>query len=146
MRTRLLIGALGVAIGAFGALRFLQLDFAGIKNAVIWLAGGVIIHDAILAPLTLLLTAGGVRLVPRQARARVTVALIVLATVTATAIPVLGKPGAKPDNPSLLDRNYLLGYLVFAVLVLLCTLLAGPLTRRRSAGRSSPGEGMEPSR
>ena len=34
MRTRLLIGGVGVLMGAFGALRFLQLDFDDIVNAV----------------------------------------------------------------------------------------------------------------
>lgn len=127
MRARLLIGALGVAMGAFGALRFLQLDRPDIVDAVIWLAGGVLIHDAVLAPLTVASTVLLRRLVPAAARARVTVGLVVLLTVTATAVPVLGRWGAKADNPTLLDRNYVGGWLVFAALVLLCVLLAGPV-------------------
>jgi hypothetical protein len=59
------------------------------------------------------------------------VGLVVLATVTVTAIPVLGSWGARPDNATLLDRNYLLGWLVFATLVVLGVLLAGPIGRRR---------------
>ena len=55
MRTRLLIGGVGVLMGAFGALRFLQLDFADIVNAVLFLAGGVIVHDGFIAPLTVAL-------------------------------------------------------------------------------------------
>ncbi len=143
MRTRLLIGALGVAMGAFGALRFLQLDFDDIVNAVLWLAGGVLVHDAIIAPLTLLVTLVAGRLVPVPARTRVLVGVVVLVTVTVTAIPVLGRWGARPDNPTLLDRNYVVGWLVFAALVLLGTLLAGPLgrLRRRRQGRVSRSAG-----
>ena len=143
MRTRLLVGALGVAMGSFGALRFLQLDFEDIVNAVLWLAGGVVVHDAIIAPLTLLVTLVAGRLVPGPARTRVVVGLVVLATVTVTAIPVLGRWGARPDNPTLLDRNYVLGWLVFAALVLLGTLLAGPLGRWRARrqGRISQSAG-----
>jgi hypothetical protein len=98
MRTRLLVGALGVAMGSFGALRFLQFDYEDIVDAVLWLAGGVVVHDAIVAPLTLLVTLIAGWLVPAPARARVLVGLVVLATVTVTAIPVLGRWGARPDN------------------------------------------------
>jgi hypothetical protein len=137
MRTRLLIGALGVAMGAFGALRFLQLDLPDIVDAVLWLAGGVVVHDAIIAPLTVALTVLATRVVPAGARVRVTVALIVLATVTVTAIPVLGRFGARPDNPTILPRNYLLGWLVLAALVVACSLLWGPVTRL-VRGRGKP--------
>lgn len=136
MRTRLLIGAVGVLAGAFGALRFLQLDFPDIVNAVLWLAGGVIVHDAIIAPLTIGLTVLATRVLPARLRTRVTVALVVLATVTLTAVPVLGRFGVKPDNDTLLDRNYVGGWLVFAAIVVLATLLVGPMGRllRRSRG------------
>lgn len=139
MRTRLLVGLVGVAAGAFGALRFLQLDLTDVVNAVLWLAGGVILHDAILAPLTIGLTVLLARVVPARARVRVVVALVVLATVTVTAIPVLGRFGARPDNLTILPRDYVLGWLVFAVVVLVATLLAGPAIRvlRRGGDRVS---------
>lgn len=134
MRTRLLIGALGVGIGAFGALRFFQLDLPDIVDAVLWLAGGVLLHDAVIAPLTIALVVLASRVVPMRQRVRVTVALIVLATVTVTAIPVLGKFGERPDNPTILPRNYVLGWLVFAAIVLVSALLAGPVAQRRAGG------------
>jgi hypothetical protein len=140
MRTRLAIGALGVGMGAFGTLRFLQLDFEDIVNAVLWLAAGVLIHDAVIAPLTIGLTLLLSRAVPAAARKQVAVALVVLATVTVTAFPVLGRFGERPDNPTILPRNYLAGWVVFAVLVFLVTLVASPLGRllRRGRGRG-PG-------
>lgn len=140
MRTRLAIGAVGVLMGAFGALRFLQLDPAKLLDAVLWLAGGVVVHDAILAPLTIALTVLGTRVVPAALRTRVTVALVVLLTVTVTAIPVLGRFGARPDNATILPRDYTAGWLVLAVLVLVATLAAGPVTRavRRRRGVSPP--------
>jgi hypothetical protein len=135
VRTRLLIGAVGLAMAAFGALRFLQLDFPDIVNAFLWLAAGVAIHDGIIAPLTIAVVVLGNRVVPPKLRVRVTVALLVLATVTVTAIPVLGAFGARPDNPTLLPRDYLGGWLVFAVLVLLAVLAAGPVTRALRRGK-----------
>ena len=137
MRTRLALGLVGIAMGAFGALRFLQLDLPDIVDAVLWLAGGVVIHDGIVAPLTIALTVLATRVVPPGARTRVTVGLVVLVTVTVTAIPVLGRFGARPDNPTILPRNYLLGWLALAALVVLVALLAGPV-RRLVRGRSEP--------
>ena len=130
MRTRLLIGGVGVLMGAFGALRFLQLDFADIVNAVLFLAGGVIVHDGILAPLTIVIVLLGTRVVPRRMRTAVVVGLVVLGTVTVTAIPVLGGFGARPDNLTLLPRNYVLGWFVFAGLVLLVTVVAALRSRQ----------------
>jgi hypothetical protein len=134
VRTRLALGAVGVLAAAFGALRFLQLDLPDILDAVLWLVAGVAVHDAVIAPLTIGLTLLATRVVPPGIRTRVVVALVVLATVTVTAIPVLGTFGARPDNPTILPRNYLVGWLVLAVLVLLVTVLAGPLTRRWHRG------------
>ena len=130
MRLRLLLGALGVVMGAFGALRFLQLDLPDIVDAVLWLAGGVVLHDAVVAPLTILLTVVLGRVVPDAWRSRVTVAAVVLLTVTAVAVPVLGRFGARSDNPSLLDRDYVGGWLVLAALVLVVTLVSGVVARR----------------
>ena len=42
--------------------------------------------------------------------------VVVLGPVTLVAVPVLGRFGARPDNPTLLDRPYLLGYAVVALL------------------------------
>jgi hypothetical protein len=124
MRLRLLLGAVGIAMGAFGLLRFLQHDFGDIVNAVLYLGGGVVLHDAIIAPLTIAVTFVAARFVPGKARVATVVGLVVLLTVTVTAIPVLGAWGRRADNPSLLDRHYLLGWCVFAVLVLAGTLLS----------------------
>jgi hypothetical protein len=140
VRSRLLIGALGLAMGAFGALRLLQLDRPDVVDAVLWLAGGVAVHDGVVAPLTIGLVVLATRVVPASGRRRITVGLVVLATVTATAVPVLGMWGARPDNPTLLDRDYVRGWVVFGALVLLGTVLSGAasrLIRRVRGGRVS---------
>ena len=121
MRTRLVLGGVGVLMGAFGALRFLQLDLDDIVNAVLFLAGGVIVHDGFLAPLTVVVVLLGTRVVPARMRTAVTMGLVVLATVTVTAVPVLGGFGVRADNPSLLPRHYVLGWCAFAAVVLVVT-------------------------
>ena len=141
MRTRLLIGAVGVAMGLFGLLRFLQHDLSDTANAVLWLAGGVVVHDALLAPITIAATVAAARFLPRRAWAVVAGGLVVLLTVTVTAIPVLGSWGARPDNPTLLDRNYVMGWCVFAILVLVVSLVRLTPAWSRLRGRGSEDGG-----
>ncbi|MCW2781484.1 MAG: hypothetical protein JWR35_1933 [Marmoricola sp.] len=135
MKTRIALGAVGVTIAAFGALRFLQTGLANMAYSVAWLVGGVAIHDGLIAPATILLTLGARPLVPRAQRSIVTLAAVVLATVTVTAIPVLGRFGARSDNLTLLPRNYVAGWFVFAALVLVCALAAGLWSARVSSRR-----------
>ena len=139
MKLRLALGAVGVLMGLFGALRFLQRDLGQIVDSVLWLAGGVVVHDAILAPLTLAVVVLAGRVLPAGARPRVAAALVVVVTVTVVAIPVLGRFGARPDNVTLLDRDYLVGWLAVVALVLLTTLVVVPLASRRRRRAQSGG-------
>ena len=143
MRFRLALGAVGVAMGAFGLLRFLQHDFGDTVNAVLWLAGGVALHDGIIAPLTIGATFLAIRVVPKKVWVVTTTALVVLLTVTATAIPVLGSWGARSDNPTLLDRHYLVGWCMFAAVVLLGSLLTVTPLWRRLVHQSRDDQGGE---
>ena len=90
MRTRLLLGLVGVLAAAFGVLRFLQLDLPDVVDAGIWLVGGVLVHDVVLAPLTVAVTVLLSRVLPSGVRTRVMVAFVVLATVTVTTASAAG--------------------------------------------------------
>ena len=57
-----------------------------------------------------------------------------LGSVTLLAVPVLGRFGARADNPTLLDRDYIAGWLVLAGLVAV-GVAAGTLVRSRRVGR-----------
>ncbi|MDQ6642171.1 MAG: hypothetical protein M3Y66_06730 [Actinomycetota bacterium] len=116
----LLCGA-GFALGAYGVYLLLSLGSGNLVSTVLWLAGAVIVHDALIGPTLIVLGAGVVMLVPHRVRAPVAAGLVVLGTVTMTAIPVLGRFGARPDNATLLDRNYLAGWWIFAGLVVVAT-------------------------
>lgn len=133
--TRLAIAAVGVLAGLYGAFELLSTGFANVLAAVIWLAGGVIAHDFVFAPLMLLVLGVGLLVVPARVRAPVCAAAIVLVTVTITAVPVLGKLGARPDNPSLLPRNYLAGWLVLVALVVVLTVAWVLVSRARRPRR-----------
>ena len=137
MRTRLLLGALGVAVATYGGWLLLQEDLSDLVDTAVWLAGGVVLHDFVLVPLTLLLGLALVRLLPANLRAPVAGGLVVLGTVTLMAVPVLGGWGANADNPTILDRNYPVGWLVAAGVTMLVVVVTIVL---RAGGRSGgPG-------
>ena len=118
-RTRVALGVLGVAVTAYGALRLVELGWDNLVATAVWLAGAVLLHDAVLAPATLLVCALGVLVLPRRLHGPAAAGLLVLGPLPVTAVPVLGRIGARPENPPLLDRDYLTGWLVVAALVLL---------------------------
>ncbi|ROR90082.1 hypothetical protein [Nocardioides aurantiacus] len=128
------VGVVGVAAAAYGGLLLLDLDGPDLLDALLWLAGGVVLHDAVVAPLTVLATLALRRVLPSRTWTAVTVGLVVLLTVTATAVPVLGRFGARPDNPTLLDRDYTGGWLVLAGLVVAGTLAWSLRPRGRVRG------------
>ena len=136
--TRVLLGTAGIVMVLVGAYHLYDISTRGASRVVsiaVWTVGGVAVHDAVIAPLVVLV---GVLLVPRLpswARAPVTAGLIVLLSVTLLAIPVIGRFGARPDVPSLLDRPYGLLWLAFA-LVVTVAVVAASLLRRRSSTRN----------
>ena len=142
MSARLALGAAGVLVAAYGVFRLLELGWDNLVATVVWLGGGVLAHDALLAPLTILVCASAVLVLrTRAVRAAAAGGLLVLATVTLAAVPVLGRFGAKPDNPTLLDRPYLTGWLLIAGLVVLGTVLAGWWGTRRGSQPTRSGDG-----
>lgn len=129
---RTLVTALGLAGAAYGILQLLDLGWTNLVDAGVWLVGGVVIHDGILAPLTIVAGLLVTRLWRGGVPVPVVVGAIVLATVTVTAVPVLGRFGARPDNATLLDRNYLLGWLgIVAFTVVIVALSLRAASRRR---------------
>lgn len=133
MIPRVLLGALGVATAAYGAWLLLGFDLPDLVDAVVWLAAGVVLHDFVLVPLTLL--AGWLlsSLLPAGRRAPVVAGLVVLGTLTLMAVPVLGGFGARADNPTVLDRDYATGWLVLVGLTALVVLSRLVLEHRRGS-------------
>ncbi len=139
MRIRLLMGALGVAAAAYGLVLLVRNGLDDLLAAGIWLAAGVVLHDFILVPLTLVMCWLAMRAVPPGRRAPLVAGLLVLGSLTLLAIPVLGRFGARPDNPTLLDRDYTAGWLAVAGITL-AAVVAGLVVRART-GRRTGGPG-----
>ena len=67
MTARLLIGAVGVLAGLYGALLLLERT-DDLVPVLLWVAGGVVLHDGVLAPLALLLAVLVLPRLPHAAR------------------------------------------------------------------------------
>jgi hypothetical protein len=143
MRTRLLIGSAGTAFAAYGVwLLFSRQRLDQLVSATFWLAGGVVAHDALLAPLSIVAVWLGARLLPAGVRRPAAVGGLVLGSLTVVALPVLIAAGRRDDNPTLLDRDYLAGWLVVTAIVLVAALVGAAVGSYRSrAGRSHAGRG-----
>ncbi|MEP7092227.1 MAG: hypothetical protein ABI776_19145 [Nocardioidaceae bacterium] len=127
--TRGLLGAAGIVLVLIGAYHLVGTSFPDGVNIVLWLAGGVLAHDAVIAPLVVLLAVAVLPRLPSWSRAPVVAGFVVLGSASLLAIPAIGRFGARVDVPSLLNRPYGALWVLFAALVLL-VVLAGSLLRR----------------
>ncbi len=105
----------------------------------------MVLHDGVLAPLTIAVALVAVRLVPRDRLAPFVVGLVVLVPVTLLAIPELGRFGARADNPTLLDRHYWLGWTGLVTLVVVAVAATAVVAARRrttvAGGDDGAGDG-----
>jgi hypothetical protein len=131
---RLGLGMLGLVATAYGLLLVVGLGPGPLGSVLAWVVGGVLVHDALLAPLVVALGVLAVLGTGRWWRTPLVWALVVLGPLTLVAVPVLGRFGARSDNPTLLDRPYWAGYVGVATVVLALTVAAGRRRRRSAVG------------
>lgn len=137
IRARLLFAVPGVLVGLYGAYLLLDLGFGNLWSTVTWMVGGVVAHDVLLAPLVLLVCVVLGRALPARTRRPLVVAGVIVGAVTVATIPVLGRFGALPDNATLLDRNYTVGWFVLAGVALVAVAVSLWWDARRGRGRLS---------
>jgi len=135
--TRTILGAVGVLVGMWGAVELIRQGAANLGAATVWLLGGVVVHDGVLAPVAIAIAALGVSVLPRWMVPSAAAAAVVLGTVTIMAVPVLGRFGARADNATLLDRDYGRGWLIVAGLVLVCAVVGTIIAHRNDVASSS---------
>ncbi|GAQ50595.1 hypothetical protein [Streptomyces acidiscabies] len=118
---RLLAGAAGLALLGFGASLLIDLPHA--TDVLLWLAAAVVLHDGLIAPLVLLAGRAGV------VRGPVRAALIVSGALTAVALPVLLRPGPRP-NSSVLPLDYPRNWLIALAVIALAAAVAHRVGKR----------------
>lgn len=109
---RCTVGLLGVAAIAYGVSLALEQSVPDLVSAAKWFGGGILVHDAVFAPLCIAVAFLGRRLLPRRWWGTIAVATLISVTLLVVVAPVLRRRGAMADNPTVLDRNYTLGVTV----------------------------------
>lgn len=124
-----LAGVLVLAFGVGGLLANAEVTVP--SNWGLYVAGGLILHDGLIAPAAIV---GGVllaRIVPAQLRPPVQGGFIVSASLVLVAIPPWSDRGALPGNDSLLPQDYGTNLLIaLAVVWAIVTVLVAVRARR----------------
>jgi hypothetical protein len=138
---RYALGALGLLLIGVGGRQLAALP--GPYDVLLWMAGALVLHDGVLAPVVL---AVGLLVAAVPARPVVRGALVTGGALVLVTLPLLLRPGA-PPNPSALPlpyaRNVLLVLAVVAGGALAWVGLTRLLRRVRAsgAGRQAPPKG-----
>ena len=132
LQLMLLLAGSGTIV--FGGVQMLQLLLdrtAPVLGVGAWWLGGPLIVDLLVVPIVVIAGVAISRLVPVGWRRDIAAASALSLLVSLVAFPFLTGLGRRPDNPSLLDRNYGAGYLTLLVLVWGVPLVLRLLRRRR---------------
>lgn len=119
---RVLLMLAGLALAGYGATLLWDNPTPILIRIVMWALAGVVLHDFVFAPICAALGLVGRRLLPRRWQVPVAVAVLCGVVLGLLAVPVVGKPGMRPDNLTVLDRDYPLGLLLSLSVVLLALL------------------------
>lgn len=118
--TRIVLAALGVVVGGYGAVLLWENPPVILVRIAVWALVAVVVHDLVFAPVCAALGWSSRRLIPPRWQAPVALAALCSVVLVLLAIPVYGKPGLRPDNPTVLDRDYVHGLWWSLVIVWLC--------------------------
>ena len=127
---RLVLGMLGLGLVGYGGVLLWDNPTVVLIRIVVWAAAAVVLHDFVFAPLCAAVGFAGRRWLPRRLQVPVGVAALCAVVLGFLAVPVFDKPGLRPDNRTVLDRDYHLGLglsLAVVALALLGYLLARKL-------------------
>jgi hypothetical protein len=120
---RVVLVVLGVVVGAYGAVLVWENPPVIILRIMVWALVGVVLHDLVFAPVCVALGFAGRRLIPGKWWPPIAVAAFCSVVLVFLAIPVYGKPGLRPDNMTVIDRNYPLGLWISLAVVWACVPL-----------------------
>jgi len=133
---RVLLALTGVGFGLWGLWLMRDFTRAQLTSEAFWLAGGVVLHDALLAPVVVAIGFVASRVLPRPLRSSSATAFLVWGTLTIAFLPVLSGWGGKPGNDTVLGRPYVLSWIVMTLVLAAGAVGAALLHRRRSARAS----------
>ncbi|SBT65782.1 hypothetical protein GA0070622_2792 [Micromonospora sediminicola] len=138
--TRVALVTVGTLISAYALLRVVTDRDADPLGQLLFLAGLVAAHDAVVLPVAIVLGALVARFSPDRIRGPIRFAGFVTAAVLVVAMPLVLGYGRRPDTPSALPLGYGRGLGIALLVVWSATLAASALRqvsrrRRRTRGQ-----------
>ncbi|MBA4024320.1 MAG: hypothetical protein C0482_18355 [Gordonia sp.] len=135
MTLRIIRGTLvlaALALGWYGLSLLWAMPHADQLSIIFWLAGGLIVHDALFAPACIALGYGARKVLPQRWWAPALLAVTASLAVLILSLPVLlpRSPEKTPDNATILDRPYGVS-VVIALAIIWVLAIALILVRRR---------------
>ena len=127
---RIVLLAAGLAAGLYGAWLLWEFPAVIIVRIAVWAGVAAVVHDFVFAPLCAALGFAGRKLVNGRWWTPATVAGLCTVVLALLAVPVYARPGARPDNLTVLDRNYPLGLWVSLAVVWACVPVYYVIARR----------------
>ncbi len=113
---RALLIAAGAISAAYGINLVLQMNTTDLMSIALWLAGLLVLHDTVFAPLSAGVGTLGRYLLPDLVHGPVAIGFVATVVLTIVSIPVIGRAGAVA-NSTVLDRNYSTGLMAALALV-----------------------------
>ncbi|GAS96832.1 uncharacterized protein RMCC_3798 [Mycolicibacterium canariasense] len=107
----------GVGLAGYGAWLLSEQPPVILLRMLTWALAAVLIHDLVFAPLCTAVGWTGRRILPQRWWVPVAVAGLCTVVLLVLAIPVYDKPGLRPDNNTVLNRDYPRGLLISLALV-----------------------------
>ncbi len=114
---RAVLLVVGAGLAGYGAWLVSDQPPVVLLRMLTWALAGVLIHDLVFAPLCTAAGWAGRRILPQRWWAPVAVAGLCTVVLLVLAIPVYDKPGLRPDNGTVLNRDYPRGLWISIALV-----------------------------
>jgi hypothetical protein len=134
----------GLAVVAYGSTLLGANPPIVIVRILAWALGAAVIHDAVFAPLCALAGFTGRKLLPARWRAPMGVAGLCSVVLLLLAVPVYDKPGRRPDNMTVLNRDYHAGLWISLALVWVSALVFLVGSRRLPVRKDKVVQGQSP--
>ena len=117
--TGVMVGWTVIVAGVVGAIVDARLTHP--RSMAIWIVGCLVAHDFVLAPIVFTVGKAVRRVASGAGRKLLQTCFVLYGALMLVSIPVLGRFGQRPDNETLLPRDYGVGLIVALSVVWLAT-------------------------
>jgi hypothetical protein len=121
----------GIGFGLWGLWLMRAFTRQQLTSEGFWLAGGVVLHDAVLAPIVVVIGFAASRVLPGHFRSSTATAFLLWGTLTIAFLPILSGEGGKAGNHTILGKPYVLSWLIMTAVLAASAFIAARLRRRR---------------